>query len=101
MLWLEVMEGKERMREKKYTKEYGITASCVMRGVEHLEKFKFVDCTDLPSLQPRLFFADSWFGSVKAVCQVRKLGHYGCFMIKTAHFFLEEKMQHFQVAPGL
>ena len=96
MLWLEVMEGKERMRGKKYTKEFGVTASCVMRGVEHLEKFEFTDCAYLPSIRPRLFFGDLWFGSVKVTCQVRKLGHHGCFVIKTAHSrtpkkFLEQK----------
>ena len=86
------------MRGKKYTKEFDVvTVSCVMRGVEHLEEFKFVDCTYHPYLQPRLFFGDSWFGSVKAACQVRKLGHHGVFVIKTAHSrtpktFLEGKM---------
>ena len=59
MLWLEVMEGKEWMRGKKCTKEFGVTVSYVMRGVKHLEEFEFVDCTYLPSLQPRPFFGDS------------------------------------------
>ena len=68
ILWLEVMEGKERIRGKKYTKEFDVTVSCVMGGVEHLEEFEFVDCTYPPSLQPRLFFRGSWFGSVKAAC---------------------------------
>ena len=91
------MEGKERTRGKKYTQEFSVTASCVMRGVEHLKEFEFVDCTYLPSLQPKLFFGDSWFGSVKTAYQVRKLGHHECFVIKTAHSrtpktFLEGKM---------
>ena len=51
MLWLEVMEGKERIRENKYTKEFGVKMSCVMRGVEHLEEFQFVDCTYCPMLR--------------------------------------------------
>ena len=85
MLWLEVMEGKERMHKKEHTKEVGVTAACVMRGVKHTEEFKIADSTYLLSSQPRLFFGDSWFGSVKAACQVRKLGHHGCFVIKTAH----------------
>ena len=94
------MEGKEKMRGKKYTKEFGVTASCVMRGVEHLEEFEFIDCTYLPSSQPRLLFGDSWFGSFKAAYQFRKLGHHGCFVIRTSHSrtpkkFLEGKMQHF------
>ena len=100
MLWLEVMEGKERMHKKEHTKEVGVTAACVMRGVKHTKEFKFSDTTYLSSSQPRLFFGDSWFGSVKAACQVRKLGHHCCFVIKTAHSrtlkkFLEEKMRLF------
>ena len=27
MLWLEMMEGKQRIREKKYTTEFGVMAS--------------------------------------------------------------------------
>ena len=97
MMWLEVMEGKERMRNKEFTKEFGVTAACVMRGVKQIEGFEtYLEDT----LQPKLFFGDSWFGSVKAACQVRKLGHHGCFIIKTAHSrtpkkFLEEKMKGF------
>ena len=100
MLWLEVMEGKERMHKKEHTKEVGVTAACVMRGVKNTEEFEFADKTYLSSSQPRLFFGDSWFGSVKAACQVHKLGHHGCFVIKTAHSrtpkkFLEDQMKYF------
>ena len=97
MLWLEVMEGGKKDERKE---EFGVTASCMIRGVEHLEEFEFVDCTYLPSLQPRLFLGDSWFGSVNATYQISKLGHHGCFVINTAYSrapktFLKEKMQHF------
>ena len=44
------------MRGKKYTKRFIVTVLYVMRGVKHLEEFEFVDCTYLPSFQPRLFF---------------------------------------------
>ena len=59
MLWLEVMEGKERMHKKEHTKEVRVTSACVMRGVKHSEKFEFADSTYLSSSQPRLFFDDS------------------------------------------
>ena len=98
MMWLKVMEGKERMRKTEYTSEFGVTVGCVMRGVKHVEEF--AENTHLPNRGPRLFFGDSWFGSVKAACQVRKLGHHACFAIKTAHSrtpkkFLEETMKDF------
>ena len=68
--------------------------------MKNTEEFEFADSTYLSTSQPRLFFGDSWFGSVKAACQVHKLGHHGCFVIKTAHLrtpkkFLEEKMKYF------
>ena len=51
MLWLEVMEWKERMREKKHTKEFGVKASCVMRGVKHLEEFDLTLPSSLKNLE--------------------------------------------------
>ena len=97
-MWLEVMEGKERMRKTEYTSEFGVTVGCVMRGVKHVKEF--AKNTHLLNRGHRLFFGDSWFGSVKAACQVRKLGHHACFAIKTAHSripkkFLEETMKDF------
>ena len=62
MMWLEMMEGKERMRKTEYTSEFGGTVGCVMRGVKHVEEF--AKNPHLPSRGPRLFFGDSWFGSV-------------------------------------
>ena len=68
------------------------------REVKYVEEFS--ENTHLSCWGPRLYFGDSWFGSVKAVCQVRKLGHHACFAIKTAYSrtlkkFLEETMKDF------
>ena len=92
------MEGKKRMRKTEYTSEFGVTVECVIRGVKCVEEF--TKNTHLPGRGPGLFFGDSWFGSVKVVCQVCKLGHHACFAIKTAHSrtpkkFLEETMKEF------
>ena len=98
MMWLEVMEGKERMSKTEYSSESGVTVECVMRGVKHVEEF--AKNTHLQGRGPRLFFGDSQFVSVKAACQVHKLGHHACFAIKIAHSrtpkkFLEETMKDF------
>ena len=36
MMWLEVMEGKERMSNKDLTKEFGVKAAWVVRGVKYI-----------------------------------------------------------------
>ena len=38
LLWLEIQEGKERMRRKEY-QELGSTAACVLRGVTSSESY--------------------------------------------------------------
>ena len=68
LLWLEVMEGKEQIRGKEFTKEFGASASFIMKRVKHIEEYQVTDRTYLPSLQPRLFFGESWFGSDKVSC---------------------------------
>ena len=40
MLWLEIQEGKERMRQREYTQDLGGTAACVLRGVKDTAHFK-------------------------------------------------------------
>ena len=109
MLWLEVQEGKQRMSKLPHTKELGGTAACVVRGVEAMQDHQYVDDLDLPTnddddapheKKPFLFFGDSWFGSIKAVSEVRKLGHHACFNIKNGHSrcpkaFLETTMSDF------
>ena len=102
MLWLEIQEGKERMKSKPFQNMGGTTA-CVMRGVAACGS----TFMNLPLLneeesihEPRVFYGDSWFGSVKAAVEVAKQGHHACFLVKTGHSkspkkFLEEEMKDF------
>ena len=56
---------------------------------------------DVPEEEkPFLFFGDSWFGSIKVVSEVRRLGHHACLNINNGHSrcpkaFLEETMKDF------
>ena len=105
MLWLEIQEGKERMRALEHTQALGGTAACVLRGVNatstftHIEDATIEDDEDICNdSSPYLYFADSWFGSVKSASNVGKTGNHCCFVIKTAHsrspkFWLEDKMK--------
>ena len=87
---------------------HGSTAACVIRGVmasANLSSFPSENDQDPPNMnyehpKKRLFFGDSWFGSVKAVSSVAQAGHHACMMVKTAHSrspkkFLEDKMKDF------
>ena len=56
IMWLEVMEGKERMCKTEYTSEFGVIVACVMRGVKYVKEF--AENTHLPGRGPRLFFVD-------------------------------------------
>ena len=100
---MEVCEGKDRMMRKAYYNELGATAACVIRGVLGTADIRQAQSGELLSegIEPkRLFLADSWFGSVKAVSAVAQSGNHACMVIKTGHSrvpkkFLEEKMAHF------
>ena len=41
ILWLEIQEGKDRMRKEIFSEELGRTATCVMRGVRNTSTFKY------------------------------------------------------------
>lgn len=79
--------------------ELGSTAACVLRGVKDTSSFLTI-LSDAEDKSPRLYFGDSWFGSVKAAIAVVKAGHHAYFMIKKTHVkspknYLEEKMKDF------
>ena len=100
MLWLEIQEGKERMRKKEYIR-LGATAACVMRGVtDTCNAYSYIESPEdsqVPSndrdesepaaeeARKRLYLADSWFGSVKTAENVMQSGHHCTMIIKTAH----------------
>ena len=87
MLWLEIQEGKDRMKTKDFQGRLGGTAACVMRGVKASENLEHIPNFERNDKEPRsrLFFADSWFGSVKTVATLGLAYHHTCMTIKTAH----------------
>ena len=85
MLWMEVQEGKERMRQKEFS-SLGGTAACTLRGVKATRDFKNLPVDECSVEEPiRCFYGDSWFGSVKAISNIAKAGHHAVMMIKTSH----------------
>ena len=104
MMWLEVQEGKDCMKKKPHQKDLGGTAACVLRGVqESCDLLNLLPNNDDDSTTdhlPRLYFGDSWFGSVKAAISVAKSGNHACFIIKNGYSktpkkYLEETMKDF------
>jgi len=61
MLWLEIQEGKERIKKKQF-QNMGSTAACVMRGVKACGS-TFMNLPIIETKErihePRLFFGDS------------------------------------------
>ncbi len=74
MIWLELQEIQECMSVKDH-QSFGSTAACLIQGVlapTNLSSFPSDNDQDPPNMnyedpKRRLFFGDSWFGSVKAV----------------------------------
>ena len=107
MLWIELCEGKDKMRAKPFSQDFGATAACVMRGVVSSRNILPLPLAgeSSPRLHPegneehkRLFLGDSWFGSVKAVAYVDQSINHACMVIKTGHSrapkkFLEERTE--------
>ena len=114
LMWMEIQEGKLRMKNKEFFKELGATSSCVMRAVKFCsdyitcngERERVDPCAgttvqqEMVSTQSgstssqdksaqaqptSLILGDSWFGSVKTAAHVARSGHHCCFMVKTAH----------------
>jgi hypothetical protein len=104
MLWMEIQEGKVRMRSKPHFAELGATSSCVLRARNAGDAFQRVGMEDAmddePTQYPLRYDGDSWFGSVKSAAAVGKKGDHACMIVKTAHSrcpkkWLEEKMKDF------
>ena len=105
MLWLEIQEGKERMANKEH-QNLGSTAGCTLRGVCATQDFMFFPSSEVRREEEKderrqwVFYADSWFGSVKTVANIGKSGNHAVMMVKTAHArspkkWLEEQMEEF------
>jgi Transposase IS4 len=81
MLALEIQEGKEPMKLKKYFSDYGATTACTLRLVDLSAHCGQVD----KDSGGELFFADSWFASVKTARQCKAKGHDFIGPVKTSH----------------
>jgi len=101
ILWLEIQEGKHRIRALEYTHDPGGTVACIMRGVTQVSHFPHHGQSQIESIDtPYLFFSGSWFGSVKASYNVKIAGHDSCFLVKTGHLrgpkaFLKDKTKDY------
>ena len=66
MLFLEMMEGKERMAKRRHHADLGATAACSVRLMEDARLCH----------KGRVLLGDSWFASVKAAVALHKRGVY-------------------------
>ena len=115
MTYLEIQEGKIRMKAKEFFKELGATSSCVARASKFCSDIEGVKIEEDTSdddedalleqssdeeqeIDQELWLGDSWFGSVKTVTHLATNNKYAIMHIKTAHrrcpkAFLEKQMQ--------
>ena len=70
---MEIYEGKEPMQDKQHVRELGATCATTLRLSEGIQG------------SGRLLLADSWFGSVKTACELKKRGLNSIMLVKTAH----------------
>ena len=83
-------EVEENRMNKKAFSELGGTAACVLCGATSCGSFTPLDHesndddSDSPTVS-KLFFGDSWFGSVTSLASLKKAGHHGVFIVKTAN----------------
>eukprot|EP00854_Cymbomonas_tetramitiformis_P027857 gene27857-34414_t len=73
MIFVELQEGKERDRLKPYTREHGTTTAFLLRVIDALQLRG----------KGKEFYADSWFGSVKAAVLMLERGNYLKGLVKT------------------
>ena len=81
-------------------------AGCTLHGVCAMQDFVFFPSSEVRREEEEderrqwVFYADSWFGSVKTVANIGKSGNHAVMMVKTAHArspkkWLEEQMEEF------
>ncbi len=88
-MYLEVQKGKVAMARKKYCRQYKVTTACTLRLLSKM----VLDETNLPLLEKKCVFADSWFASVETAMALKEeLGVHFTGPIKTAH-------KHFPLEP--
>lgn len=82
------------MRAKEFD-VLGSTACCTIRGVQTVREYESLPLDDnnddeyendmMLSKRKQLYMGDSWFGLVKTVLQIVKMGHHAIMNMKTAH----------------
>ena len=73
VIQMELYEGKEDMAEKEHVKKLGATCATSLRLTKPYHG------------SGRTVIGDSWFGSVKTACHLRKEGLHSILIVKTAH----------------
>ena len=70
MIHFDMQEGKDRMTQKKFNKDYGKSVGCTLRLVEHYFN------------QGKVVIGDSWFGSPKAAVALIEKGLFCVMNVK-------------------
>ncbi len=68
-MFVELQEGKERMRRKAFVDEYGATTACTVRMLNQMGMSE----TNLEMKLKRVVTADSWFASLKTAKTVKNI----------------------------
>ena len=68
-MFVEMQEGKERMRRKAFVEEYGATTACTVRMLNQMGMAE----TNLETKLKRVVTADSWFASLKTANAVKSI----------------------------
>jgi hypothetical protein len=79
ILFLELQEGRDAMRAKEWSAEYGAGAACTLRMTRFWHG------------SGRTVIADSWFGSFICCIALWMVGLYSIMMVKTAYRFFPLK----------
>ena len=83
---LEIQEGAAAMHTKEHHTRLGSTAACSLRLVEEMMKGA-KEGAGAPTVH-----GDSWFGSVKTLHQLAKVGVQATMVVKTAHALFPKKV---------
>jgi len=94
MLWLEIQEG----RHNTYQRAVGATTACILRGARDVRYSEPLVTEEEEEGNKRIYYGDSWFGSVKAAASLSMAGDHCVMAVKTGHArfpktYLENKMK--------
>ena len=88
------------MMKKDYQRALGATTACVLRGARDVRDSEPLVTEEEEEGNKRIYYGDSWFGSVKAAASLSMAGDHCVMAVKTAHArfpktYLENKMENF------